>query len=369
MLGFLNLQPEIFGIDVNDLSLRLVKLRKKHKGFGVVSFNEVDIKPGVVKDGVIVDQDALAKIIASACKSPIGKKLGTKYVVISLPEEKSFSQTIQMPVMTHEELTTAVPLEAENYIPLAIDKVYLDFSLIDSAESKKKHDHLDLLINVMPRPIIDSYVACFKKAGLIPCVLEVESQAIARALVKKDAVMPPTILIDLGSANTSFIIYSGNSIHFTSSIPVSSRQLTEAIAKKLDLTPKKADELKMKYGLTSKKIEKKYDILGAIMDPILTDLATQIEKYITFYKDHAAHQQFEGEGKISKIILCGGGANLKELPGFLFEKLKIPVEVGNPFANIVVPRKNNRNMIPAQKALSFTTALGLALRGVGQENS
>lgn len=369
MFKFLDLQPEIFGVDVNDESLRIVKLKKRRRGFGVASFNEVEVKPGIIKDGVIQNQDALAKIVALACRSVTGKKLGTRYAIISLPEEKSFSQVIQMPVMTRQELVSAVPLEAENYIPLTIDKVYLDFDVIDSHVQQPRTGHLDLLINVMPKTIVDSYVACFKKAGLLPCVLEIESQAIARALVKGGEATAPVIFIDLGNANTSFIIYCGHSIHFTSSIPISSRQLTQAIAKKLDITPKKAEELKVKYGLTSKRIEKKYDILGAIMEPILSDLADQIKKYIAFYKDHVGHQYFSSDGNIEKIILCGGGANLKELPGFLFDKLKIPVEIGNPFTNITLQKPAGKNTIPAPKALSFTTVLGLALRAAGQENT
>src|SRR3990167_7279696 len=123
-----------------------------------------------------------------------------------------------MPRMTREELALAVPLEAENYIPLTIDKVYLDFQEIDSG--KEDTNHLDLLVNVMPKSIADSYVSCFKKASLVPCILEVESQAIARALLKGNEGRA-FVLLNLGQDNTSFIIASGNAIRFTSSIPFS----------------------------------------------------------------------------------------------------------------------------------------------------
>ena len=107
MFKFLNLQPEIFGMGINDLSLRIVNLKKKRNGFNLVSFNEVMIKPGIVKEGVIQDVAALAKIIKFAYNTVKGKKLNTKYVAVSLPEEKSFSQVIQMPKMTTEELRSA----------------------------------------------------------------------------------------------------------------------------------------------------------------------------------------------------------------------------------------------------------------------
>ena len=385
MFKFLNLQPEIFGMDINDLSLRIVKLKKRRNGFSLVSFNEVNIRPGVVKEGVIQDQEALIKAIKIACSTVKGEKLNTKYVAASLPEEKSFSQIIQTPNMTDEELKSAVPFEAENYIPLPIDKVYLDFQIINphhfpnldeyvpqslSQADLGDKNHLDLLINVIPTSIADSYVYCFKAAGLVPCILEVESQSIARALIKNGEAPSPLLLIDLGVANTSFVIFSGNSIRFTSSILMSSKDITNAIADNLGFSLDKAEELKVEYGLV-KEGDKKYNIARTIK-PILINLVSQIKKYVSFYHGHASHEYLlsdEGPGKkIEKIILCGGGANLKGISDFLRDELKIPIEIGNPFTNIVGQSKTSCQIIPQQKILSFTTALGLALRGVS-ENS
>ena len=366
MFKFLNLQPEIFGIDINDLSLRIAKLKKRRGGFRLVSFNEVQIDSGVVKEGVIQDQKALVKIIKSSCKSVKGRHLDTKHVAISLPEEKSFSQVIQMPKMAHEELVTAVPFEAENYIPLPIEKVYMDFQVINQHSGAAKVSHVDLFINVMPKPIIDSYVSCFKEAGLVPYILEVESQAIVRALVKSQQEISPSIVMDFGQTKTSFIIFSGKSIRFTCSIPISSQQLTLAIAENLGISFNKAEELKIKQGLLSKKGNNRANIIS-IMDPILSNLAEQIKKYINFYHGHVSSEYAPKDGKIEKIILCGGGANLKGFGDFLYKKLAIPVELGDPFANVVVEKRGLAKSIPYGKSLSFTTAIGLALRGASEE--
>lgn len=357
MFKFLNLEPEIFGIDINDSSIKIVKLRKKRRGFVLVSFNDVKIKQGVIKEGIIQDKETLANIIKMACSTVKGKKLGTKYAVVSLPEEKSFSQLIQMPKMTEEELRLALPIEAENYIPLAIDKSYLDFQVVSPHKNNSKQ--LDVLINVMPKSIIDSYVLCCKKAGLIPCILEVESQSIARALLKNKDNTSSVIIIDLGHDSTSFIIFSGGSIRFTCSIPISSQQLTQAISDNLGVDLHKAEILKAKYGL-DKEGKDPYGI-DKIMEPILHDLVTQVKKYIDFYHGHASHENSlsKSNGKIEKIILSGGGANLKNISDFLSEELKISVEIGNPFINIITPKNN----FPHGNILSLTTALGLALRG------
>lgn len=363
MLKFLNLQPEVFGLDINDLSLNMIKLKKKKQGFFLASFNRIPIKPGVLKEGIIQDKEALVKTIRLALSTVQGEKLKTNYVVASLPEEKSFSQVIQMPTMTEKELQSAVPFEAENYIPLPIDKVYLDFQVIHGESKESSANHMHLLLNVMPKQIVDSYVDCFKQAGLIPCVLELESQAIIRALFKNDRDGSSAIIIDFGQTKTGFLIFSDYSVRFTSSIPISSQQLTDAIARSMDVNNQKAEELKITYGLNGD--AKKYNT-AAVLQPILTDLVAQIKKYMDFYQSHISHEYFSGDTRIQKIILCGGGARLKGLGDFLSKELGIDVEVANPFSTVIVPNSKTYKTFK-EKASSFTTAMGLALRGVSSD--
>jgi len=358
-MKFLDLKYEAFGLDINDLSLKIVKLKKKHKGFVLDSFSEVDITPGIIEDGVVKDETALVKIIKYALSTIKGKRLNTKYVVASLPEEKSFLQVIQMPKMNEEELRLAVPFEAENYIPLPIEEVYLDFQVISPI--KDYLNHFEVLIVAMPKKVVDSYVSCIKKAGLIPIALEVESEAIVRALIKKETNLSPLILIDLGEDNTDFIVFSGNSIRFTCSIPTASRSLTQAISESLKVNFNKAEKLKMDYGLVGKKNNIIAQRVSQIITPILEDIVRQIKKYISFYRDHSSYEYLLPNGKIEKILLCGGGAELKGLIDFMSKHLDIPVEIGDPFVNLLLRKKES---IIKKDKTSFTTAIGLALREI-----
>jgi type IV pilus assembly protein PilM len=229
--------------------------------------------------------------------------LKTKYVVASLPEEKSFLQVIQMPKMTYEELELAVPFEAENYIPLPISDVYLDFQVI--SPTKNHLNHSEVLIVAMPKKIVDSYISCFKKAGLIPIIFEAVSEAMARALVKKETNLSPLILIDFGENNTDFIVYSGHSIRFTCSIPIASKSLTLAISELLKIDFNKAEKLKMEYGLIGKRNNIVAQRVSQIIAPVMEDLIKQIKKYISFYRDHSSYEYLLPDSKIEKILLCG----------------------------------------------------------------
>lgn len=360
MLDFLTLKPEVFGIDISDLSLKIIKLKKKRGFLTLASFGEADIQPGVIEAGEIKDEAALSEAIRKAVSQAKGERLKTKYVVASLPEQRAFLQVIQMPVMKKEEMEKAVYFEAENYIPTTTDKVYLDSQIVKSAAEHP--DHLDVLIAALPQKTVDSYSNSFKKAGLKPLVFEIESQAVARSLIKREASSEPILLIDFGANRTSFIIFSGYSLRFTVSLPISSQKFTESIASHFKINLKEAEELKKKHGIEGGKKGK--EILGA-MERDLTNLTDQIKKYLSYYQTHSSHEHLYSNDKaVEKVILCGGAANMKGIDNFLSHELGIQVVLGNPWVNILPEPLKEVPELPYEESLKYTTALGLALKGI-----
>lgn len=358
---FLNLKPKTFGLDISDLSLKIIQLEKKGENFKLASFGETVIRPGVIKCGEIKKEDILVDLIKKAISEVKGKKIKTKYVIASLPEEKAFLQVIQMPCLAEEDLKSAVIYEAENYIPLPIEEVYLDYQIISPASDSL--DHLDILIAALPKKTVDPYLNCLKKAGLKPLALEIESISIARALIEKEISNFPVLIIDLGATKTGFIIFSGSSLRFTFFIPVCSQEMTDSIARVLKVSPVKAEKLKLQYGLETKGTPEGGEVFESLIPP-LTDLIEQIKKYFSYYQTHTSHEHLPPDGKnIGKILLCGGGANLKGLPNFLSRELKLPVRLGDSWVNVLARTRKETLGLSGGEVLKYTTAIGLALRG------
>ena len=269
-----------------------------------------------------------------------------------MPEQHAFVRVIQLPKMKLAEAKEAVKWEAEANIPMSIEEVYLDWQTIKPIV--KSPDHLDVLINAAPKDLVGDYVEAIRGAGLIPMALEIESMATARSLVKGEFSHKPILIVDLGFTRTSFIIFLGHVLRFTTSAQVSNQQMINAIAKSLKVKEEEAKKLKFKIGLA--KTKKDDRVFNALL-PSLNELVQAIQKYIVFYREHA---------DISKIILCGGGANLRGLPQFLSTRLKIPVVCGNPWVNILKPPVKEIPELSYKESLSYATALGLALRGIAK---
>ncbi|MDA1337364.1 MAG: type IV pilus assembly protein PilM [bacterium] len=361
MLDALTLHPLAFGLDISDLSLKIVYLKRQGKTLKLHAFGEFPIAPGVVERGEIRKKDVLVQIIREAADS-LGANLSTRQVVVSLPEEQAFLQLIQLPKMKKEELENAVRFEAENYVPHAIEKVYLDFHVVQPFHNHI--DHIDVLLAALPKTMADSYLEVLKQAGLTVKVLEIESLAISRALIAKETSATPVLLVDFGATRTSFVIFSGHSLRFTASIPISSSQLTKSVARDLKLSEEKAEELKIIFGLEGQDDEQGKMVFDSLQPPLVS-LATEIKKHLSYYESHTAHQHLGiNQQRIKRIIVSGGGANLKGFTKFLSTELEREVTLGNPWVNILETSLQELPPVSFGESLKYTAALGLALRGL-----
>ncbi len=357
MFDFFDQKLAVFGLDLSDISLKVAQLKPEGRGLALANYGRQEVPRGVIEGGAIKKVDELANIIKKGVSDVNGLPINTKYCVVSLPETESFVRVIQLPKMKSNELKEAVRWELENEIPLPIDQVYFDWQIVEPFGVSA--DHYDILTGALSRSLVDPYLEVFKEAGLRPLVFEIESVATSRALIKDEFVPQPVMIIDIGARRTSFIIFAGRTIHFTASSPISNEYLVKEIAKHLDVSLGRAKELKFEAGFEKDREGEK--VFQSLL-PSMNELVNQIEKYIDFFRTHGLGGQSETRD-ISKILLCGGGANLSGLPSFLSGALNLPVEVGNPWVNILEPAPESIPELSYEQSISYTTVLGLALRG------
>lgn len=354
MIEFFSLKKDAFGLDISDLSLKILKFEKREKKIEVASFGESEIEKGIIQEAKVVDENKLADIIEEAVKNVQGKKIKTKNVIVSLPEERTFLFVIKIPRIPLEDIESAVVFEAQNHLPMPVENLYISSQLLTNPKENVRF--FEVLVCAMEKEVVEGYFRAVQKADLFPIIFEPESIAISRALIKGAFSETPILLIDLGATRTTFAVYFKNSVKDTMTIPLSSQLFTKIIAQNLKIPLGEAERLKREIGLGEKfEFElggERSKIFEALLPPIV-DLTQQIKKFITYYQSHDSQA-------ISKILFCGGGAQLKGLKSFLSYELEIPVEEGNPWVNLPSIPQN----FPLEKTQSFTTAIGLALAGI-----
>jgi type IV pilus assembly protein PilM len=364
-----NLRPEIISLDISERSVKFLDIETRREKITKIENQIFKSHQKLVENGTVINREKLIEILKK-----IKRRTKKRYINLALPEEKSFIQMIKIPKVSEEKLEELVYYEVENYIPLSARDVYLDFQKIEPIKDHLKH-YIILLVAV-PRKIVDSYIEVIKSAGFQPFAFETEALAIVRALIPDQISYYPVLIIDIGKSRTRFIIFSGRSVRFSSSVSISADDFTKKIAKTFNLSLKEAEKEKIKKGIAPQEVihfegkreelkkEKISDlsIFNAVSD-LLEKLTQEIREHLNYYYSHDFCEHLsKGNRKINQIILCGGGGYLKGLPEFLRKTFNIEVKKGNPWINFLPDDRKRLESHFKQTSLLYTTTAGLLLR-------
>jgi general secretion pathway protein L len=87
---------------------------------------------------------------------------GTTDVAVQLPAQEVLRRRFELPAARRATLARAVPFELERLSPIEADRLYYDFTALQSA--KKKQSELEL--RIVKRSTVDSAIALAREAGL-----------------------------------------------------------------------------------------------------------------------------------------------------------------------------------------------------------
>jgi type IV pilus assembly protein PilM len=335
------------GLDISSGSIKLMQVKKDGKNFVVKAFSRASLPKGAVINDLVADQKTFAFLIKQALDKPQFGRFDTQYVTVSLPEAKSFIRVIQIPKMSDLESESAVPYEAESFIPMPIDQVYLDWQKVGETSEKN-----NILIIASPKEYVEKYLELIDLSGLKPTALEAESQSLCRSLIGWKS-EETSFIADIDASRSNLVMIEAGNLQFSSTVPIAGGAFTESLARSLGVASAKAEEIKKKVGLLN---TAEYPNIKISLAPILNNLTAEIKNVLKFHSERS-------EKPVEKVILAGGGAKLKGMIDLMQNDFasegNIKVELGNPWRNL---SELKSPPIFGEEALSWSTAIGLAIR-------
>jgi type IV pilus assembly protein PilM len=365
------------GLDISDLSLKALELRKQGDKIKIQAIGRAYLQKGIVDNGEIKQKSEFLKYVKKILSEPLFGKFTSTDIVASLPESRTFIKFIQL--ANSEDIKGSLVSELEKNIPVDLSELYCDWQVIDKA-----NNIISVLVGAAPKSIVDQYKSYFDEINLSLVALEIEPVAIARCILTEENPKnkQPRIknygILDIGAKRTSLTIYSKNTILFSLSLPISGNGITETIANQLEISPEQAEKAKLICGLDELKAQ---GVIKTILTDMIKVLSQKILEAINYNNMH-----FSERGPISRIYLSGGGANIKNLDKILTENLLIETLRSDPLINlnedhgklshifnedIIInpPDKKLNNIkidgsVNQSNELTYSTAIGLALREI-----
>ena len=351
----------IASIDIGSSSIKLIKAKRGFKKFEIIS---------VVDEAI--DLDASNSNYIAALDTSINNILERENLtgfntIISIPTDYVILRNITFPFNDIKQITNAVPFEAEDSIPYPIDMVEFDFQTIPTEDANKS----DVILAAVKKDFVDEITKNFMKHELTLTFAGLESNALLRCYEYFNSVNEETILeVDIGKNKTLVNIVRNTSIIYTRGISIGIGNIIEKTAKILNVSLNRAQSIieSLDIDLSSFELNLKKDNFKNLSlsknklkqifqeaEQIVKEIVSEITFTIKASRDYSSYSQF------SRIIITGGGSNIKGLSKIISDESGLPVvfmpfleEYIDPnirsrfsicFGNILVYMNNRRESI------------------------
>lgn len=334
----------LFGMDIGHDSIRVIQFETASQKPRLLGYGSVVFDPSAVKDGVIIKPELIAKSAVRLFSHGLIGEISTNRAAVGMTASRIFTRAVQLPKMNSKDIDEAVKTEIEQYLPMAINDLYLDYSII-----KEDETGTEVFVEAVGKNIVDSYLVLTRLLGVEAILFDTSIGANARLFSIDEQSDLPSVLVDFGAEYTGITVYN-HGLVVTGSIAFGGEDITALIAGALEITPRDAIVFKSKYGLSASKVRKH---VVAALEPSLELLIREIRRTIRYYE-----QRYPKEKSISQIVTMGGGANMPGLADYLTEKLRLPSRTLDMTSHFEF---GHLHTIHAAEHMTYVTAAGLAL--------
>jgi type IV pilus assembly protein PilM len=338
----------LFGLDIGHGSLKVMQTERHGKKPRISGYGTAIFDAAAIKDGIIVDPKAIAKATLDLFEHNLIGDITTNRVAIAIPAYRTFTRLINLPLMSGKQLQEAVELEAEQYIPMPLEELYLDYN-VASRSGSAEDGKMDVFAVAVPRKTVDSQLQLMKLLGLETVGVETTIDAAGKLFLQDSQSDVPAVLIDFGSLSADITIFDKHML-VSGTVTGGGEVFTNRIRDKLGVTQAEAQIIKTKYGLGPSKKQK--EIIAA-MDPVLQQLAQEIRRMIRYYAE-----RYGDDRKVTQVVTLGGGANMPGLSDYMTNALRLAVRACDPWqycdhSGLQPPSKADKPM--------YATVMGLSL--------
>ncbi len=362
IFSFPNRSKSSVGIELGGNSIKMVETRKAGSGIELLSYGIVDIpddKKGK-SERDIPAISALVRKLLTLCKYPFPE------LYFSISGSSVGFQRLKLPPLPEKEILPAIMWEAKKLFPFSLkeSRVLYKKTGIPSSDS----DEIDLLVAAALNRFVSGELSVFQQIGINPAGIDTVFSAIQHAFKNSfvNSICQTTAFLDIEAQKTILSIFKEGTLLFSREIMPGGNDFTRVLMEPFSVGKKRfslgfaeAEEIKTRYGIPMGKDQGKtpqgipLSRIMFMMRPVLEKLITEALRSFDFFKANTR------EKSIDRVLLCSGGAGLKNLSESLSSGLGIEVSIFNPFENIKISPEiqSDENFLKNRHRLSVAVGL------------
>jgi type IV pilus assembly protein PilM len=279
----------------------------------------------------IAERKALASMVAelgAAGRPAVATLTGPEIVV----------RRLAMPSMKAADLRSALELECRRHVNYPITEAEMRYEIVGPATSARE---ISVLVAIAPKRRVEERRALLQSAGLRPWAITVPAAGVRADLERTGALLAQEVVayLEIGNDSSQIVVLKGRDIRFSRDLAFGRQTMAAALREivvpgvgTIERTPEAADELLLRCGIPLGAEEANFvdevplAAVGIMLRPTLERLVRELWNSFDY-----CNEQFLGEA-VTRVVLRGPGASLRNLEAYLRGVLKMPVGAADPSA-------------------------------------
>ena len=337
-------------LDIGTSAVRICELAQTKSGLQLTKYyqREFGIEPTMDEAD---KQERRAQVLGALLKEA---KIRAKKAVVAVPGQSVFTRNRPLPPVPEYKVTQIVRYEIQQQIPFSLNEIALDYQVLDRTEV----GGYDVMMAAIKVDVVEKQLEVLNKVNRSIDIVDVSPLAAYNWLCHTGDFGEEgqcIAMVDMGATTTDIVIQKDNQFKFTRSLHVGGNDVTSAIASAFNMSFADAEKLKREKAFAPTGDPQRDGKGGEVTGRILGRLVGEINRSFAYFRSQP------GGGPVTRVIITGGGACLKNIIPFLQRQLNVEVRIAQPLAGLAIaPNANEASEHPEQACV----ALGLALRSI-----
>ncbi len=353
---------DLLVVEGSEAGLRLTRVTRRRGSAPRVRSAVRAVNPDLVPTArELAERQALAAMVVElgAAGRPAVAALSGADVVV---------RRLSMPAMRHSDLRSALELECRRHVNYPVAEAEIRFEVLGPSASGRE---LSVLVVIAPRRRVEERRSLLASAGLRPWAITVPAVGLRADLERRGVLASSEVVayLDIGSEASQIVVLKGRDIRFSRDLAFGRQTMAAALRQivvpgvgTIERTPGEAEELLAKSGVPIGAEEANFvdgvplAAVGIMLRPTLERLVRDVWNSFDY-----CNEQFQGEA-VTRVVLLGPGARLRNLETYLGGVLKMPVRAADD------PSQGHGAVAESgSDALTEETATGVTLSSISRE--
>lgn len=214
------------GIEYNSFELKAVELTKGSDGkVSVTGSASIKLKEGVIGEGIVTDSPLFMAALNDLLDQ--GKFKKDSPIVVGVNNENVIMRYATFPKVPQEKLRSVVTMQAQDFIPVPVNELSLDFVVVDETTDDDDQPALNMILVGARNTMLTNLLQNFEAAKLE--VIDIDSSFLAwcRAAIDEAEADSTFAFLSLTDDVLNFVAVSDKEVKMVRSINIPDRAMIE----------------------------------------------------------------------------------------------------------------------------------------------